>query len=119
MQVSKRELSIEFEQQIKEIFAQLIADLPNKDKAQQFLQDFLTETEYIALAKRLTIMLYLDKGRSYEDIKKEVKVSSATIASVQKAMEKAKPGFVLALQYMKAEEWASTWADKITGFFGK
>ena len=119
MQISKRQLDPKFESQLKEIFAQLVADITKKDKAQIFLNDFLSETEYIALAKRLAIIIYLNKGKSYEDIKKEVKVSSATIASVQKAIEEKRPGFTLALTYIKAEEWAGKWADKITGWFGK
>lgn len=118
MQVSKRNLSPKLEKEMKEMLSQVIADIPNKEKAKAFLEDFLTETEYIVLAKRLTVLLYLSKSYSYEKIKKLVKVSSATIASVQSALEQDSPGFDMALQFMKAEEWASKWTSKLGGIFG-
>lgn len=119
MQISKRALNPKLEKEIKKMLSQVVADLPNNEKAEIFLQDFLTETEYIVLAKRLAVMYYLSKGSSYEKIKKEVKVSSATIASVQNALENKSPGFEMALQFIKAEEWASKWTSKLSGIFGK
>ena len=119
MQISKQELDPKLEQEIKRMFAQVVADLASKEKALIFLQDFLSETEFMALSKRLAIVLYLTKDKSYEEIKKELKVSSATIASVQNALDTKSPGFELASQYLKAEEWASKWTEKITGLFGK
>ena len=53
----------------------------------------------------------LKKERSYENIKNNLKVSSATIASVQSMV--GKPGFQLALKKIEAEEWASKWEEKI------
>lgn len=119
MQISKRQINPEFEKKLKVTLAQLIADIANQEKAQDFLKDFLSETEYVALAKRLAIMMYLNKGRSYEEIKDEIKVSSATIASIQSLLEKKSKGIRLAVKLIKAEEWATKWTDKISGFFGK
>jgi uncharacterized protein YerC len=119
MQISKKPLNAEFEHEIKNMLAQVVADIPNKEKALVFLQDFLSETEFMALAKRLAVMLYLSKGKSYEQIKREVNVSSATIASVQSAITNQSPGFTLALQYLKAEEWANRWTEKISNLFSK
>jgi uncharacterized protein YerC len=119
MQVSKRKINKQLEQNIKQVFCQVITDINAQEKAAIFLSDFLTETEYIALAKRMAIMLYLDKGLSYEQIKKELKVSSATIATVQSAIEKKAKGYEMALQFIKAEEFANKWTGKISGIFGK
>lgn len=119
MQISKRKLDPKFEKEMKEILAQVIADIPNKEKALVFLEDFLTETEHIVLAKRMAVMFYLGKKYSYEKIKEEVKVSSATIASVQSALEQKTPGFEMALAFIKAEEWASKWTNRLSGIFGK
>lgn len=118
MQISKRELSPSFEKELKEILAQVIADISSKEKSKLFLTDFLTQTEYIALSKRLAIILYLTKGKSYEEIKKEIKVSSATIASIQSALENNSPGIMTALNYIKAEEFANKWTNKLTNIFG-
>ena len=101
------------------MLAQIISDISSKEKALIFLEDFLSETEFMVLSKRLAVMLYLSNKRSYEDIKKEVKVSSATIASVQNALNRNSPGFSLALQYLKAEEWANKWTEKISSLFVK
>ncbi|NMB56751.1 hypothetical protein GYA19_02320 [Candidatus Beckwithbacteria bacterium] len=119
MQISKKEINQNLESKIKNIFAQLIADINTKEQAQDFLQDFLTETEYVALVKRMGLIFYLSDGKSYKTIKDDLKVSSATIATVQSGLEKQKKGLILALKLIKAEEWASKWAGKITGIFGK
>jgi uncharacterized protein YerC len=119
VQISKRQLDKDFENKIKDILAQVISDINNKDQAKDFLTDFLSETEFMALSKRLAVILYLDQKRSYEEIKDEIKVSSATIATTQSLLEKQSQGVILALKLVKAEEWATKWAGKITGIFGK
>lgn len=81
---------------------------------QTFLSDFFNQSESETFAKRLSIAYWLKKGRSYENIKNNLKVSSATIATIEKLL--AKPGFILALKKIEAEEWASQWAEKIKKF---
>ena len=93
---------------------QAIADLRDDDEAKKFLTDFFNESEYEAFAKRLAIAYWLKKGRSYNNIKENLKVSSATIATIQSGLEK--PGFKLALKKIEAEEWANQWAKKIKKF---
>lgn len=119
MQISKQKVDKQTQNQIQKMLAQVIADIKDQDKAMVFLHDFLTETELVALSKRLTIAFYLDKGMSYEQIKKELKVSSATVATVAEEMKKNHDGYQLALSYIKAEEFANKWTEKITGIFGK
>ena len=69
------------------------------------------------LVKRLAIAIFLDKGRSYENIRNILKVSSATIASVNEQM--GNPGIQLALRKIKADEWADEWTEKISGLVGR
>ncbi len=76
------------------------------------LSDLLTETERVAMMKRLGIAIYLDKSRSYENIKNNLKVSSATIATVAETM--GNPGIIEVIKRIKAEEWASDWSNKIS-----
>jgi len=59
----------------------------------------------------------LKKGRSYSNIKQNLKVSSATIATVQSQIHKT--GIGLALKKLEAEEWANVWAEKIRKFVRK
>jgi uncharacterized protein YerC len=117
MQVSKQRLNRTLEKQVYTILYQLLADVKSPNEAQLLLTDLLTETEVQVLAKRVAIALFLDKGRSYENIKNTLKVSSATIASVQESM--GNPGIQLALHKIKAEEWAEEWAGKISSLVGK
>lgn len=119
MQVSKTKLNAQIEKQIFEIFYQTIADLKRKDDVKIFVRDFFTKTEQSVIAKRLAIAMYLDKNRSYEQIKNALKVSSATIANVDKMMTKNSEGFVLALRRIEAEEWAGNLAKKISDWLKK
>jgi len=112
MRTSVKDINSSLKKQIESAFAQTVADLRDAKETNQFLSDFLTTSEYEAFAKRLAIAYWLKKGRSYNNIKENLKVSSATIASVQSMMERQ--GFKLAIKKIEAEEWASQWAEKIS-----
>lgn len=95
----------------------LIGDVSDPAEAKTLLSDLLTDSERMAIVKRLAIAVYLDKGRSYEDTKNHLKVSSATIASVAEIM--GNPGIQIALNRVKAERWADDLSSKITGLVRK
>ena len=118
MQVSKRTINKTVEKQIFEIFFQVISDLKDPEEVKVFFKDILGKAELTALSKRLAIAHYLDKGRSYQNIKETLKVSSATIASVDK-MIKESSGFQLALRKIEADQWAEKWTGKIENLFKK
>ena len=115
MQVSARRINKNIEKQMFAILYQVMADLRSEVEVTTVLNDLLSETEKLALAKRLAIATFLDKGRSYDNIRETLKVSSATIASVQEMM--GSQGFQLALRKVKAEEWAGQWGEKISKLF--
>jgi len=117
MQISKIKLRPKVEREIKDMLAQVVSDLKSQNNTRIFLRDFLTPAEELVLAKRLAILLYLEKGKSYEEIKQDLRVSSATIASVQSMLEQGSEGFMLALKRMKAEEFAEEWSGKIAKLF--
>lgn len=112
--MSDKSINPSLKKQIEELFAQTIADLRDVREAKTFLNDFFNESELGIFARRLAIGYWLKKGRSYDNIIENLKVSSATIASVQSMIKK--PGFKLALQKIEAEEWANKWAEKIKKF---
>lgn len=114
MRISKIQVNEHLLREITKILQQAIADLKTPREVEQFLRAFLSEAEYITLAKRVGVVYWLDKGRSYGNINQNLKVSSATISSIQNNMNA--PGIKLALQKIKAEEWATQWADKIQKF---
>ncbi len=113
MKISEKKLNKNLQNQVFQIFYQTIADLKTPEEAEIFFSDFLSETARIALAKRLAVAVFLDKKRSYENIKETLKVSSSTVAEVYKQL--SLPGFQLALNKIKAEEWADKWSKKIGG----
>ena len=117
MRTSEKILNPSLKKEILRTFAQVVVDLKDIDETYKFLNDFLTESEYEVFAKRLAIAYWLKKGRSYNNIKDNIKVSSATIASVQQTLDK--PGLKLALKKIEAEEWANQWAEKIKKFVKK
>lgn len=117
MQVSKQKLNRSIEKQVYSIWYQMLADLKSPEEVKTVMQDLLSETERQVVAKRIAIALFLDKGRSYENIKNTLKVSSATIASVQSTM--GNPGMQMAINKIKAEEWSGAWAGKISSLMGR
>lgn len=114
MQVSKQNVSKSIEKKIFKSLYQVIADLKKPNEVEKFLDDVLSETERTVLAKRLGIAYYLSKNKSYEAIRQDLKVSSATIASVQKWLEKGGEGLQLAIKAIEADEWAGEMAEKVS-----
>jgi len=116
MRTSELKLNSSLKNQIAKTLSQTIADLKNATEADIFISDFFTSAEVETFAKRLAVAYWLKKGRSYTNIKTNLKVSSATIADVSSQMDKK--GFKLALQKAEAEEWATIWTQKIKKFVG-
>lgn len=90
----------------------VLCEVDSPKVMEEILESLLSDTERVAMMKRMGIAVYLDKSRSYKDIKNNLKVSSATIASVAEAM--GNPGIIEVVRRIKAEEWASGWTDKIS-----
>jgi uncharacterized protein YerC len=66
------------------VFVKAIADLRKTKDVEFFIADLLTPTEKIMIAKRLSIAILVAKGYDYRSISDILKVSSATIQSVNK-----------------------------------
>lgn len=111
MQVSKRKVNPTLEKQLARTLYQLVVDLKNSQEAEDVMKSLLSQTELTTVAKRLAVAYWLTKGRSYENIKENLKVSSATVADVQQRIKS--PGWKLVIRKITAEEWASIWEEKI------
>ncbi len=114
MRTSDKKINPSLKNQIEKTLAQVIADLKDLDEAYIFLKDFLTDSELEVLSKRLAVAYWLSKGRSYANIKRNLRVSSATVASVQSKLESS--GYQQALKKIEAEEWANVWSERIRKF---
>ncbi len=113
----RKKINTSLKKQIAKTLAQTVSDFKDLDETHIFFSDFLTESEYEAFAKRLAIAYWLRKGRSYSNIKQNLKVSSATIATVQSMMKTE--GFQLAINKIEADEWANVWSERIQKLVGK
>lgn len=98
--------------QVMKIFYQVLADAKTETDMELILNSLLTEKESLTIAKRLAIAVFLDKGQSYEHIHDTLQASSATIAAVAESMNKK--GMQMALNRVKAEEWADVWSIRIS-----
>jgi len=94
---------------------QAVADLRTPEEVESFFTAFLSRAEHETMAKRVAVSYWLDKGRGYNNIRDNLKVSSATIASIQNAYNSQK-GVKLVLSKIRAEEWANVWSEKIKKF---
>lgn len=114
MRTSNQKINTTLKKEIIKTFAQVVADIKNPEEAKTFLSDFFNEKELETYAKRLAVSYWLKKNRSYENIKTNLKVSSATIASIQNQLKTK--GTEIAIKKIEAEEWANQWAKKIKKF---
>lgn len=115
MQTSSKKLTSQQQQAITEQFVTLLADLRHPDECQVFFSSFLTKTEQSVFTKRLGIIWMLCQGKSYAEIKKRLKVSSATISSIAAQMEES--GMKMMVDKLRIDDWAERWTRKIMGFF--
>lgn len=116
MQISKKDISNKVSRNLYESLCRLIADIRSADEAEEILKELLSETERVAIMKRLGIAVLLDKHVSYDKIRETLRVSSATIASIQEQM--GRKGLVAAIEKVEVNELAEERADKISRFLG-
>ena len=117
MRKSEQDINPSLKKQIIATLAQVISDLKDREDTLSFFKDFFSEAELETLAKRIAVAYWLKKGRSYANIRDNLKVSSATIADVSSHLNGK--GFGGALKRLEAEEWANQWAQKIKNFTKK
>ncbi len=81
-QVSAQFIDPKVEKKIQKLFSDCIKRCQDDDTVAAFLDDLLTPTEKVMLAKRVAIALMILKGNTYEQIENKLKVSKPTIWKV-------------------------------------
>ncbi|MEK9181157.1 MAG: YerC/YecD family TrpR-related protein, partial [Patescibacteria group bacterium] len=76
-------------------FFEGLASIKNSEEAAKVFCDLLSPPELEMMAKRLAIARALLEGQNYQEIKKEYKVSTNTIARVNAWLQEAGDGFRL------------------------
>jgi uncharacterized protein YerC len=116
VQISKQKVNKNLDKQLAGAWYQMVADIKTPKEAEKIFDCILSETELTTVIKRLAVGYWLTKKRSYEIIKGNLKVSSATIATIQRDLKK--PGWQAAMKKVLAEEWATKWEEKIKKMLG-
>lgn len=117
MQTSPHSLTNAQEKTLTANLCTVLTDLKDPAALQTFVEDFFTPTEQSVFAKRLQVAWLLHQGLSYEAIKDQLHVSSATISSV--AGIKDKPGLQQAFSLLKLDSWADQMASRVMRWFGQ
>ena len=117
MRTSDATVDPQLHEEILSLLPELIAGIHSPQEAREFVNSFLSEKEIEVFSKRLAIVFWLKKGKSYKEIKDGIKVSSATVASVQDIINR--PGIELAIKILEANEWALRMSERIRRIVGK
>lgn len=112
-QVSKYPLPKDTSDRIFEIFLKTLINIRDKDEGTSLISDFFTPTERIMFAKRLGIALLLEKGYDYQVIKSSLKVSSATIASVNQARQYGNDSYHNFIKKIQKDEHISSFLEEL------
>lgn len=103
-QVSKYPISKEVAERIFELFTKTLIRIKSIDDANRLVYDLFTPTEKIMLAKRVSIAFLLMKGYQYREISRLLRVSLATVASVNLSLRLGKGGYKMVLEKIAKEE---------------
>lgn len=117
-QVSKYPISKAVEKRVFEIFFDTIVNLKNSDDVASFLEDFLTPTEKMMLAKRLAIAVMLAKGYDYRGIRETLRVSFPTVALVNLWLKHKGKGYQKVIERILREEKIGEFWQKIDDVLG-
>lgn len=80
-----------------------ILKIQTLEEAEQFFNDIATDKERDDFSDRLKVADLLLKGKTYETIQKETRISSATIARVNRAITYGNGGYKTILDRIKKD----------------
>jgi TrpR-related protein YerC/YecD len=81
-----------------------ILSLENKEECYAFFEDLLTVKEMQDMAQRMEVAVLLDQGLNYQQISKNVSVSTATISRVNKCLSYGSGGYRCVLDRLNNQE---------------
>ena len=120
-QISKYPVNKEIEKRIMEVFLDTMAMVTTRNQAQQLLNDWLSPTEKIMLAKRLSIALLLTKKYDQRSVAKLLRVGLETVNKVNRALQSGTGGYdMITSAFLKQEKNEAFWEkvdDVLADFF--
>lgn len=112
-QVSKIPLRKEIEKRMLEIFLDSMVLIQTKQQAEKLLKDWLSPTEEVMLAKRLSIALLLEKQYDQRSISKLLHVGLETVSKVSRSLRSGKGGYTLVVDKFIQQEKSDVFWEKI------
>lgn len=97
-QVSKKVLNPKITQRLFENFWEMLANIKNPNDIKIFLEDFLSPTEKIMLAKRMAIAILFSKNYDHRSIASILKVSTSTVNNIARQLAIQTPGYQLLIK---------------------
>ena len=79
-------------------FYSMITLLEGRDEVKKFFKDLLTLSEVVMISRRIQVARMLLEEKSYDYIKKELKVGSSTISQVEKWLHNGFGGYKKAIE---------------------
>ncbi len=105
-QVSRMPLPKALEAQMHAALRKALAGLQTEAEISVFLDDLLTPTEKVMLAKRLAIAILLDRGYDQRTVHTIMKTSLTTVNQVSFWLKQQGKGYRLVLEKLKTQtEW--------------
>ena len=103
-QVTKRILPKNIQERLFQNFWEIFAQIKKPKDVALFLEDFLSPTEKIMLAKRLTIAILFSKGFDHRSISSLLKVSTSTVNNISIFLKTNSPGYKLLIRKYTQKE---------------
>lgn len=109
-QISRRPLRKEVEERVFEVFLETIAMVSTRTQVRKLLEDWLSPTEKVMLAKRLAIALLLTKQYDQRSIANVLKVGLETVNKVNRALRDGTGGYEMVMKvFLKQEKHNAFW----------
>lgn len=107
-QISRRPMSKALEEQMHKAIRKAFADLRSEKEVDAFLDDLLTPTEKVMLAKRLAIAILLDRGYDQRTVHTIMRTSLRTVNMVNFWLKNKGNGYRIVLEKLKTQQ---TWRE--------
>jgi len=91
------------DEQTDQLFRAILS-LENLEECYRFFEDIGTIQEIKSLAQRLEVAIMLRQKKTYHEIAKKTRASTATISRVNRCLNYGAGGYSLILDRMEAEE---------------
>lgn len=118
-QISRIPLRKEIETRIFDIFLNSLAKVRLKGDVFKFINDLLSPTEQLMLAKRLSIAFLLHKGYDQRTICKILKVSLATVSRVSLKLQVGGEGYRKVTKEIISDEKMDEFWHKLDDFISE